>query len=111
MREDQEIWVVLKGLSMPTLTIEYRDENERLALEQAIAYISDLRRLAVEAPCGTVLEACEDLALDKGRAMLRSTLAAALGSRVALAEQKGGTHGSAPRRTPDAPRGHTGASS
>ena len=27
---------------MPTLTIEYRDENERLALEQAIAYVSRL---------------------------------------------------------------------
>ena len=107
MRDDQEIWVVSKGPPMPTLTIEYRDENERLALEQAIAYISDLRRLAVEAPCGTVLEACEDLALDKGRAMLRSTLAAALGSRVALAEQKGGPHAPAPRRTPDAPRDHT----
>jgi hypothetical protein len=107
MRDDQEIRVVSKGPPMPTLTIEYRDENERLALEQAIAYVSDLRRLAVEAPAGTVLDACEDLALDKGRAMLRSTLAAALGSRVALAEQKGGPHAPAPRRTPDAPRGHT----
>jgi hypothetical protein len=96
---------------MPTLTIEYHDENERLALEQAVAYIHDLRRLAVEAPAGTVLEACEGLALEKGRALLRSSLAAALGSRVALAEQKGGTHDSAPRRTPDAPRGHTGGSS
>jgi hypothetical protein len=96
---------------MPTLTIEYRDENERLALEQAIAYISDLRQLAVEAPAGTVLEACEGLALENGRALLRSTLAAALGSRVALAEQKGGRRGPAPRRTPGAPRGHTGGSS
>ncbi len=89
---------------MPTLTIEYRDENERLALEQAIAYISDLRQVALDAPAGTVLDTCEDLALDKGRALLRSTLAAALHSRIALAEQKGGTLASAPRRTPDAPR-------
>jgi hypothetical protein len=109
---DEETRVVFRGLPMPTLTIEYYDdENERLALEQAVAYVHDLRQLAVEAPAGTVLEACEGLALEKGRALLRSTLAAALGSRVALAEQKGGTHGSAPRRTPDAPRGHTGASS
>ena len=96
---------------MPTLTIEYHDENERLALEQAAAYIHDLRQLAVEAPAGTVLEACEGLALEKGRALLRSTLAAALGSRVALAEQKGGRHGPAPRPTPGVPRGHTGGSS
>ena len=96
---------------MPTLTIEYRDEDERLALEQAIAYVTDLRQLAVEAPAGTVLEACEGLALDKGRAMLRSTLAAALHSRIAQAEQKGGTLAPAPRRTPGAPRGRTGGSS
>ena len=43
---------------MPTLTIEYRDEPT-VALEQAIAYVADLRRLAVDAPAGTVLEACE----------------------------------------------------
>jgi hypothetical protein len=91
---------------MPTLTIEYRDEDERLALEQAIAYIGDLRQLAVEAPAGAVLDACEGLALDKGRALLRSTLAA-LHCRVALAEPKGGPLAPAPRRTPDAPKGRT----
>jgi hypothetical protein len=105
---DNYTWVVLKGLPMPTLTIEYHDEDERLALEQAIAYVSDLRRLAIDAPAGTVLDACEGLALDEGRALLRSTLAAALHSRIALAERKGGTHASAPRRPPDAPRVHTG---
>ena len=96
---------------MPTLTIEYHDEDQRLALEQAIAYVADLRQLAIDAPAGTVLEACEGLALGKGRALLRSTLAAALQGRIAQAEQKGGAHGSAPRRTPDAPRGLTGGSS
>ena len=107
MSDGQEIWVVVKGLLMPTLTIEYRDENERLALEQAIAYVGDLRQLAVEAPAGTVLDACEAHALDKGRALLRSTLAAALHSRIALAERKGGTRASAPRRTPGAPKART----
>ena len=29
---------------MPTLTIEYRDESHRIALEQAIAYVTQLRR-------------------------------------------------------------------
>jgi hypothetical protein len=111
IRDDSESPVLLKGLPMPTLSIEYHDEDERLALEQAIAYVADLRRLAIDAPAGTVLEACEGLALEKGRALLRSTLAAALHSRIARAERKGGTHGSAPRRTPGAPRGRTGASS
>lgn len=96
---------------MPTLTIEYRDETERLALEQAIAYVGELHRLAVEAPAGTVLEACEGLALDRGRALLRSTLEAALGGRVARAEQKGGTPAPAPARTPGSPRGRAGGRS
>lgn len=89
---------------MPTLTIEYRDEAERLALEQAIAYVAQLRQLAQSAPDGTVLPACEQLALNEGRALLRSTLAAALQGRIAQAEQKGGTRAAAPRRTPDVPR-------
>jgi hypothetical protein len=92
---------------MPTLTIEYRDDDERLALEQVIAYVRDLRQLALDAPAGTVLDACEGLALDRGRALLRSTLAAALHGRVAAAERKGGTPALAPRRTPAAPRAGT----
>jgi hypothetical protein len=96
---------------MPVLTVEYRDEFERLALEQAIAYVSHLRQLAQGAPDGTVLEACEKLALADGRALLRSTLAAALEGRIAQAEQKGGRRGCAPRRTPGAPRARTRAPS
>ena len=96
---------------MPALTIEYRDEHERLALEQAIAYIAQLRQLALTAPDSTVLAACERHALADGRALLRATLAAALGSRVEAAEQKGGRRAFAPRRTPDAPRAGTRAPS
>lgn len=94
---------------MPSLTIEYCDDAERLALEQAIAYVTHLRQLALDAPDGTVLTACEQLALQEGRTLLRTTLAAALDSRTAAAEQKGGRRGSAPRRTPDAPRASTPA--
>ena len=92
---------------MPSLTIEYRDAAERLALEQAIAYVAHLRQLAAEAPNGTVLAACEQLALTNGRTLLRSTLAAALEGRIHDAELKGGTLDAAPTRTPDAPRAPT----
>jgi len=92
---------------MPTLTIEYRDDAERLDLEQAIAYVTHLRQLALDAPDGSVLATCEQLALKDGRALLRTTLAAALDSRTQTAEQKGGPPASAPRRTPDAPRADT----
>ena len=96
---------------MPALTIAYRDDAERLALEQAIAYVAHLRQIAQDAPDGTVLAACEQLALSDGRALLRSTLAAAVAGRIATAEQKGGPPGAAPRRTPDAPRARTRARS
>jgi hypothetical protein len=96
---------------MPTLTIAYRDEYERLALEQAIAYVAQLRQVAQDAPDGSVLAACERLALADGRALLRSTLAAALDSRIAHSEQKGGPPASAPRRTPGSPRAGTSAPS
>ena len=92
---------------MPSLTIDYRNDAERLALEQAIAYVSHLSQVAQDAPDGSVLAACEKLALGDGRSLLRSTLAAALEGRVASAEQKGGPPASAPRRTPDAPRAGT----
>ena len=67
---------------MPTLTIEYQTEAERLILERAIAYASGIRRLAVTAPHGTVLAACEQLALTEGRKLLRDTLAAAIQARA-----------------------------
>jgi len=96
---------------MPTLTIEYRDQAERLALEQAIAYVTQLHQLALAAPDGRVLAACEQRALTDGRALLRATLAAALQSRIAAAEQKGGPRAVAGRRTPATTRAATRAPS
>jgi len=89
---------------MPTLTIEYRDDRHRIALEQAIAYVTELHQVAQDAPHGSVLDACEKLALSDGRALLRSTLAAALESRISVSEEKGGRLGSVPKRTLDTPR-------
>ena len=96
---------------MATLTIEYQDERHRLALEQAIAYVTELRQAAQSAPDGSVLETCEKLALSDGRAMLRATLAAALGSRIDACEQKGGRPASASKRTLDTQRAGTRARS
>lgn len=67
---------------MPTLTLEYTTDAERLVLEQVIAYARGLTRLALDAPHGTVLAACEQLALTDGRQLLRHTLAAALQARA-----------------------------
>ncbi len=85
-----------------TFTLTYSTEAERLALEQTVAYLTHLTRVAAEAPAGTVLDACERVALGDGRAALRATLEAALQARIAAADaapKKGparGPKGSAP---------------
>ena len=96
---------------MATLTVEYQDDAERMALEQCLAYFTQLRQVALTAPDGTVVAACERVALSDGRAFLRSTLAAAVESRIAEAEQKGGPRATVRKRTPDAPRAGTRVSS
>lgn len=68
---------------MPSLTIEYEDESERLLIEQAAAMIADLRRTALDAPHGTVLAACEARAVQEGRQLTRDVLEDALRRRVA----------------------------
>ena len=75
---------------MPVLTIEYRDERERLGLEQAIAFFTQMRQVAQTAPDGTVLAACEQVALRDGPALLRAGLTAAVQGRIEAAERKGG---------------------
>ena len=67
---------------MPTLTIEYATDAERLILEQAVAFLADLRAVAHAAPRGTVLDACEALALTGGRKPLRDSLASAVRARI-----------------------------
>jgi hypothetical protein len=67
---------------MPTITLVYETEAERLILEQAAAYVAELRRVGATAPPGTVLAACEEVALASGRRWVRDSLAAALQDRV-----------------------------
>ena len=79
---------------MPTLTINYTTDSERLAYERAIAFVAEMNRLGLHAPVGGVLDACEGLALSQGRELLQATLADAVQARVQDAEKKKG------RRTP-----------
>jgi hypothetical protein len=83
---------------MPVMTIEYHDEAERLGLEQAVAFFTQMRQVAETAPDGAVLAACEQVALQDGRALLRTSLASAVEARIAAAEQKGGPPASQPAR-------------
>ena len=67
---------------MPTWTIEYQTDAERLILEQALAFVTQMRRVAATAPDGTVLAACERVALSDGRQLLRDTLGSAVQART-----------------------------
>ena len=83
---------------MPTGTFEYRSEQERVAIERAVAFVAEMHSLAQAAPDGQTLHACEGHALAAGRDLLRLTLQQAVPARVASAEEKGGPH--APARAP-----------
>lgn len=67
---------------MPSLTIEYTTDAERIELERAIAYFAEMRTVASTAAYGTVLAACEAHALDAGRRLLRETLESAAQSHI-----------------------------
>jgi hypothetical protein len=75
---------------MPTGTFEYQTPEERLAIEAAIAFVTQMQRMALTAPAGQVLAACERHALTSGRQLLKDALASATQARVNDAEQKGG---------------------
>ena len=73
---------------MPTVTIEYSTEAERVMLEQAVAFFAHMRQVATNAPDGTVMDACEQLALSGGRQLLCDSLAAAVQDRIESVDAK-----------------------
>lgn len=83
---------------MPTLTIEYTTEAERIERERVIAYVRELRRLGATAAHGTVLDTCETFASDAGRRLLRDDLAAAVQTRADSEDKSpaGGPKGDGP---------------
>ncbi len=73
---------------MPTFTISYETEAERALIEQAIAFVDQMRQLALTAPNGQVLDACEALALDGGRKLLRDAIQNTAQARIDADEKK-----------------------
>lgn len=76
---------------MPSLTIHFHTDAERRDIERAVAYVAEMHQLAQGCPPADLLDTCEGLALDKGRALLRDGLASAVQGRIDAAEQKGAT--------------------
>ena len=88
---------------MPALTVEYHTDAERLRYERAIAYVQEPNRVGAAAAPGTVLDACEAFALDRGRRLLRDTLADALQARADAAQTKSPGPGPRAARTGSSP--------
>jgi hypothetical protein len=73
---------------MPTLTVEYTTEAERMELERAVAYLAEMRQLGSTAAHGTVMDACEKLALSAGRRLLRDNLKATVQARAGAQKKR-----------------------
>lgn len=80
---------------MPTGTFDYRDDAERVVIERAIAFVVQMRDLALTAPDGQVLDRCEGYALDAGRDLLRGTVQQAVQTHTDQLEGKKGRGGCA----------------
>jgi len=73
---------------MPEFTVTYSTPEERRDLERAVAFVAEMRQLGLQAPHGAVIDACEAMALTKGRDFLRDSLAGAIEARISDVEKK-----------------------
>ncbi len=80
--------------------IEFRNEREVLAAEQAVAMVRELEALADAAPDGKVLAVVEREAVERGRRFVRDRLQDVLNAQAEGPEQRGGAPGNAPAAGP-----------
>lgn len=71
-----------------TVTIEIPADSEAL-VRSLLALHEEMQQLALSAPDGTVLDACETAILQKGRDLNSKILTEAVARRVEAAEKKG----------------------
>ena len=71
-----------------TITLEIDSESEDL-LRRYAAFLEEMNDLAASAPDGSVLEACEEAVIEKGREQQRLVLQRAAQARLDAAEKKG----------------------
>jgi hypothetical protein len=81
-------------------TMEFRNQREALAAEQAIAMVRELEALADAAPDGKVLAVVEREAAERGRRFVRDRFQDVLNAQAEGLEQKGGAPGNAPAADP-----------
>ncbi len=75
-------------MSRKTTTLEIDAAHEDL-LRRYAGFLEEMKDLAATAPDGSVLEACEDVVIERGREHQRRVLERAVRARVEAAEKKG----------------------
>jgi hypothetical protein len=75
-------------MSRTTVTLEIDTEYEDL-LRQYASFLEEMNDLAATAPDGSVLEACEEAVIERGREHQRRVLQRAVQARIDAAEKKG----------------------
>ena len=83
----------------PTITLDIPADSEPL-VRQLLALHDELNALALAAPAGTVLDACETSLLAHGRDLHTALLTHAVAQRLAAVEKKGPRSASAPVAAP-----------
>jgi hypothetical protein len=73
---------------IPKVTIEVDVKHEGV-MRQALAMVEEMEQLALTAAEGTVFDACEEAAIEKGRRLQRQVLGDAVTRRIETAEKKG----------------------
>lgn len=81
-------------------TMEFRDEHEMIAAEQAVAMVRELKALADATPDGKVLAIVEHQAVEHGRRFVRDRLEGVLNEQAESLEKKGGADGIVPAAGP-----------
>jgi len=72
---------------IPKVTIEV-DAKHEAVVRQALAMCEEMEQLALTAVEGTVLHACEEAVIEKGRRLQSQVLADAVTRRIEIAEKK-----------------------
>lgn len=90
---------------MKPLELRITDPAEALAVEQVLALVRQLQQTCREAPDGQVLAYAEQVAVDRGRQLMRAALEAVLNQQAGDLEKKGLPGGHAPAAARASTRG------
>ena len=78
-----------QGCPMSLKVLIEVDAQHEAIVRRTLALAEEMEQLALTAPDGTVLDACEGAVVEKGRDLQRQMLGAAVARRIEAAEKKG----------------------